>query len=154
MFSLNTDKAFNIKRSKLDEDFYLMKKIMTFSEAKEYCNNYQKYQSYFELTDRVDENTYDGIGYTYKNDKAFKKIPIRVKVSGLGLETRNFIENYEGKLVKLDKIWSMRVCHYRNDEDDIGAVIFTVDDVYNEFDWQNHLALLKLEDEWLQPDNF
>mgnify|MGYP003414150107 CR=1 FL=1 len=153
MFNLNVDKAFDIKRSQLDKDFYLMKQIMAFSEVEDYCKNYQKYQSYFELIDKVDQNTYDGIGYTYKNSKSFKKVPIRVKTSGLGLETHDFIENYEGKLVKLDKIWSIRACQCRKD-DDIGGAVFIVDDIYNEHDWQNYLALLRLEEDWLQPDDF
>ena len=71
----------------------------------------------------------------------------------MGLETHDFIENYEGKLVKLDKIWSIRACQYRKD-DDIGGAVFIVDDIYNEHDWQNYLALLRLEEDWLQPDDF
>lgn len=154
MFNLNTDKAFSIKRSKLDEDFYLQKQIMSFSEAEDYCKNYQKYQSYYILLNRIDSNTFDGLGYIYQNGKAFKKVQIRVHTAGLGFEEYNFDKNYEGKLVKLDKIWSMRSCHYRSDEDDIGAVVLIVDDIYTEHDWQNHLALLRLEEDWLQPDEF
>ena len=56
-------------------------------------------------------------------------------------------------MVKLDKIRSLKAVQYRED-DDIGAIVFTVDDIYNEHDWQNHLALLRLEEDWLQPDDF
>jgi hypothetical protein len=154
MFNLNIDKAFNIKRSQLDYDFYLQKQIMSFSEVEDYCKNYHEYESYYVLLNRIDNNSFDGLGYTYKNGEPFKKVQIRVHTGGLGFEEYYFDKNYEGKLVKLDKILSMRPCHYRSDEDDIGAVVLTVDDIYTEHDWQNHLVLLKLESDWLQPDDF
>lgn len=153
MFFLNTDKAFNIKASELHEKFYLQKEIMTFSETKSYVKNFKDYDSYFEVLDRVDNTTFDGIAYTFKDNKHFKKVPIRIRTAGIGLTNHRFIEDYEGKLVKPEKIWSMKACQYRKD-DDIGAVVLVADDIYNENDWQNHLVLLRLEEDWLQPDEF
>lgn len=153
MFSLISDKAFSIKASELHKKFYLQKEIMTFSETKSYIENFKDYESYFEVLDHVNDTTFDGITYTFKNNKHFKRIPIRVHVSGIGLTNHEFIENYEGKMVKLDKIRSLKAVQYRKD-DDIGAIVFIVDDIYNEHDWQNHLALLRLENDWLQPDEF
>lgn len=152
MLNSNIDKSFSIKASQLHDEFYLQKEIITFSEAKEYVNNFKDYQSYFELFNQVDNVTFDGVGYTYHNGQHFKKIPIRTQVSGLGMPFKRFAEDYEGKIVKLDHVRDLEAVHYRED-DDIGGLKVFADAVYNERDWQNYLVLLRAEQEWLQPDD-
>lgn len=152
MLNSNIDEAFRYKASQLHKKFYLQNEIMTFSEAKEYANNFKDYQSYFELFNQVDGVTFDGVGYTYYNSQHFKKIPIRIQVSGLGMPFKRFAEDYEGKIVKLDQIRNLEAIEYRSDAD-IGGVKIFADDVYNERDWQNHLTLLRVENDWLQADD-
>lgn len=152
MFNTNIDEAFKYKASQLHKKFYLLKEIMNFSEANNYVDNFKNYQSYFELFNQINDTTFDGVGYTFLNGKHFKKIPIRVQESGLGMPFDRFAEDYEGKIVKLDHIRGLKAVHYRED-DDIGGVKIFADEIYNEHDWQNHLTLLRVENDWLQPDD-
>lgn len=152
MFNTSIDEAFKYKASQLHKKFYLLKEVMNFSEANDYADNFKNYQSYFELFNQVNDTTFDGVAYTYHNGQHFKKIPLRVQVSGLGMPFKRFAEDYEGKIVKVDHIRDLKPVHYRED-DEIGAVKIFADEIYNEHDWQNHLVLLRAEQEWLQPDD-
>lgn len=157
MLNSNIDEAFRYKASQLHKKFYLLKEVMNFSEANDYVDNFKNYQSYFELFNQINDTTFDGVAYTYHNGQHFKKIPLRVQVSGLGMPFKRFAEDYEGKIVKLDHIRDLEAVHYREvhyrEDDDIGAVKIFADEIYNEKDWQNHLVLLRAEQEWLQPND-
>lgn len=152
MLNSNIDEAFRYKASQLHKKFYLLKEVMNFSEANDYVDNFKNYQSYFELFNQISDTTFDGVAYTYHNGQHFKKIPLRVQVSGLGMPFKRFAEDYEGKIVKLDQIRNLEAIEYRSDAD-IGGVKIFADDVYNERDWQNHLTLLRVENDWLQSDD-
>lgn len=155
MFSLIDDKAFSIKTSRLEKDFYLNSKVMTFPEAQNYCKNFDGYESYFVPINQTDENTFSGVVYVYRNGQSFKKASVIITTNGLGLISTNFIENYEGKLIKLGKIYSIKSHQIFDDENGgVGGIIIQADEIYNELDWQNHLALLRAEEDWLQPDEF
>ncbi len=152
MFDLNVDKSFGIKTSRLEKDFYLNSTVMTFSEAQDYCKNFDGYESYFVPINQTDENNFSGVVYVYRNGHPFKKAGIMITTSGLGFTAMNFIENYEGQLIKLGEIYSIKPHQiYKDGADDVGGIIVQVDEIYNQHDWQNYLALLRAEDEWLQP---
>lgn len=155
MFSLIGDKAFNTSISKLRRDFYLNKQVMTFSEAQEYCKNFKKYDSRFELFDRDDQNTFQGVAYAYLNNKPYKDVKIQVRTTGLGISSDLFGKYYEAVPIRLGNILSIRALDlYSDEKDSVGAIVIQVDEIYDELDWQNYETLLKLEDDWLQPDDF
>lgn len=155
MFSLIGDKAFNTSVSKLRQDFYLMKQTMSFQEAQAFCKDYKKYDTHFELFDRTNANQFEGIAYPYLNGKAFKKVRVQIRTSGLGMSSDIFNKYYEGVPIKLGNIISMNALElYPNNDESVGAIIIQVDNIYDKLDWQNYQTLLRLEEDWIQPDEF
>lgn len=137
-----------------EEKFKLSDKL-TVDQTKELvATGFAGYLKACRLYNQIDETTFDGEIFIYDEDlKPFATTPVRVRTTW-GLTDKRFIEDYQGKVVRFGReVEPAKAVDFWKEED-MGAVVFTVDEIYNDHDWQNHLALLSLENDRLQPDDF
>lgn len=153
---VHIDKSFMKCPEKLDKDFYKLSSAMTLGEAKDFAENLENEEFFVVLNTWYSENSFSGIIYGYRNGKPYKRAFLHVVVSGLGITENQFLKYYENKTLKLGKMLEKPYGYaYRPEEtgDDIGGITVHVDGVYTEHDWQNEMALERLEADMLQPDD-
>lgn len=148
-------KEFSKTADEIQKDHYLLKDTMTLEEAQEYCATFSKnkYESYFiPFNMDADGHTYYAGLYTYKNGKPYKHAGVRIYSYGFGLDEKRFIEDYQGKPIKLVSL--MENPHVEEHGQGFIDIVFkTYEDIFNEFDYQNYLTLQFCEQEWLEePD--
>lgn len=138
-----------------EENQFKLKDKLTIKQAKKLvATHFTGYKTICRLYNQVDETTFDGEIFIYDEDlKPFATTPVRVRTTW-GLTDKRFIEDYQGKVVRFGREAEPAKAVDFWKEEDMGAVVFTVDEIYNDHDWQNHLALLSLENDRLQPDDF
>lgn len=137
-----------------EKEFKLSDKL-TADQAKELvATNFAGYLKACRLYNQVDETTFDGELFIYtKGFKPFASVPVRIHVTW-GLDDKRFIEDYQGKMVRLGRPNKAPKAVTFWKEEDMGAIVFDVEQVYNQHDWQNELALRSLENDMLQPEDF
>ena len=138
-----------------EEDQFKLKDKLTIEQTRKLvATGFKGYKTICRLYNQADETTFDGEMFVYTEDlKPFATVPVRVHTTW-GLTDKRFIEDYQGKTVRFGReAEPARAVDFWKEED-MGAVVFTVDEIYNDHDWQNHLALLSLENDMLQPEDF
>lgn len=137
-----------------EEKFKLSDKLTINQVKKLVSTHFVGYSTLCRLYNQVDENTFDGELFVYtKGPKPFAAAPVRIHVAW-GMDQKMFIEQYQGKLIHLghESKFAKAVTFWK--EEDMGAIVFYVDQIYNQHDWQNELALRSLEADMMQPDDF
>lgn len=139
-------------KEKLDRDFCLLKMKLTNEEAKKFVDGKLNVICFYEVFNWVDSHEISGGVFMYKDNKPFKCCGAFFKL-GTTLDRDYFAKNYENKPIWLGYEFDREAEVFSKDED-VAYLNFTVDRIYNSFEWQNFQTLLKMEDDWLQPDDF
>lgn len=138
-----------------EEDKFKLKDKLTIDQTKKLvATNFLGYKVLYRLYNQVDERTFDGEVFVYtKDSKPFATAPIRVHTVW-GLTERRFIEDYAGKIIVLGRQTKPAKSVVFWKENDMGAIVLYVEEVLNREDWENEQALQRLEEDWLQPDDY
>lgn len=138
-----------------EENQFKLKDKLTIDQTKKLvATNFLNHKVLYRLYNQVDQKTFDGEVFVYTKDcKPVATAPVRIHVTW-GLSEKRFIENYAGKVVVLGRKTKPTRAVVFWQENNMGAFVFYVEQVFNSHDWQNELALRSLENDMLQPDDF
>lgn len=102
-------------------------------------------QTFFLARDIIDENSFLGTAYFYKALKPYRKAVARFDLTGWGIPETQFRRDFEGHVVKLGKQTGLPQLGSAVPEIklDRAGIVYTVDAIYTEVGWSNHLALLR-----------
>lgn len=102
-------------------------------------------ESFFIARDIIDEKSFIGTAYFYKQGKPYRKALARFDLTGWGIPEEQFRRDYEGKVIKLGKQTGLPQLGSAVPEIklDRAGIVYTVDAIYTEVGWSNHLALLR-----------
>lgn len=138
-----------------EEEKFKLKDKVTIDQAKKLADtHFVGYLKACRLYNLVDENVFDGELFIYSKDaKPLFTAPVRIHTNW-EIEKKRFFEDYEGKIVHFGREYKpVRAVTYWQEENE-GAFVFYVNQIFNMHDWQNELALRALENDMLQPDDF
>ena len=101
-------------------------------------------QVFFLARDIIDENSFLGSAYFYKQGKPYRKAVARFDLTGWGIPESQFRRDFEGKVIKLGKQTGLpqlgsAVPEIKLDQ---AGIVYSVDRLYTEVGWSNYLALL------------
>lgn len=101
-------------------------------------------ESFFIARDIIDENSFVGTVYFYKQGIPYRKAVARFDLTGWGIPETQFRRDYEGKVVKLGKQTGLPQLGSAVPEikADSAGIVYTVDQIYTETSWNNCLAIL------------
>lgn len=101
-------------------------------------------QVFFLARDIIDENSFLGTAYFYKQGKPYRKALARFDLTGWGLSEEQFRRDFEGKVIKLGKQVSLPQLGSAVPEINLdqAGLVYTIDQIYTETSWSNYLALL------------
>ena len=102
-------------------------------------------ESFFIARDIISEKSFIGTAYFYKQGTPYRKALARFDLVGWGIPARQFRRDYEGQVVKLGKEASLPQLGSAVPEINLdqAGLVYTVDQLYTETSWNNHLALLE-----------
>lgn len=102
-------------------------------------------ESFFIARDIISEKSFIGTAYFYKQGTPYRKALARFDLAGWGIPARQFRRDYEGQVVKLGKEASLPQLGSAVPEINLdqAGLVYTVDQLYTETSWNNHLALLE-----------
>ena len=137
-----------------EENQFKLKDKLTIDQVKNLvATNFLNHTVLYRLYNQVDEKTLDGEVFVYTKDcKPVATAPVRIHVTW-GLSEKRFIENYSGKVVVLGRKTKPTRAVVFWQENNMGAFVFYVEQVFNREDFENEQALRRLEEDWLQPDD-
>lgn len=137
-----------------EENQFKLKDKLTIDQVKNLvATNFLNHKVLYRLYNQVDQKTLDGEVFVYTKDcKPVATAPVRIHVTW-GLSEKRFIENYAGKVVVLVRKTKPTRAVVFWQENNMGAFVFYVEQVFNREDFENEQALRRLEEDWLQPDD-
>lgn len=136
--------AFKKTPEELTTDFRSVK-TATLREGRDLIEGEEdRLESFFIARDIIDEKSFIGTGYFYKASQPYRKALTRFDLTGWGMPEEQFRRDYEGKVVKLGKQTGLpqlgsAVPEIKLDQ---AGIVYTIDQLYTEVSWNNHLALL------------
>lgn len=138
-----------------EEEKFKLKDKLTIDEVKSIvATHFAGFKTLCRLYNQIDDSTFDGEIFVYaKGLKPFATAPVRIHVTW-EVDQKRFIEDYQGKIIRLGHEIKPAKDVIFWKEANMGAIVFYVDQIYNQHDWQNELTLRALENEMLQPDDF
>ena len=139
-------------KKKLEDDFNLYKMKLTNEEAKAFVDGKLNVNCFYEAFELNNPRQIWGGVYMYKDNKPFRACSAYFNTYA-ELDEDYFENNYAWKPIWLGHEFSKEAKVFSKDED-VAYLEFNVNEIYNAFEWQNHLALLRLEEDWLQPDDY
>lgn len=106
-------------------------------------------QVFFLARDIIDENSFLGSAYFYKQGKPYRKAVARFDLTGWGIPESQFRRDFEGKVIKLGKQATLPQLGSAVPEINLdqAGIVYTVDTIYTETSWNNRLALLRRDTE-------
>ena len=101
-------------------------------------------QVFFLARDILTEKSFIGTAYFYKGSKPYRKAMVRFDLTGWGVPEPVFRRDFEGHVVKLGKQTGLPQLGSAVPEINLdqAGLVYTVDQLYTETSWNNHLALL------------
>lgn len=120
-------------------------KSATLREGRDLIEGEEKeVEVFFIARDIIDEKSFLGSAYFYKQDIPYRKAVARFDLTGWGIPETQFRRDFEGKVIKLGKQTRLPQLGSAVPEikADIAGLVYTVDTIYTEVSWNNHLALL------------
>lgn len=101
-------------------------------------------QVFFIARDIIDEKAILGSAYFYKQGIPYRKAVARFDLTGWGVSESKFRRDVEGQVVKLGKQTGLSQLGSAVPEINLdqAGIVYTVDQLYTEVSWNNHLALL------------
>lgn len=101
-------------------------------------------QVFFIARDIIDEKAILGSAYFYKQGIPYRKAVARFDLTGWGVPESKFRRDVEGQVVKLGKQTGLSQLGSAVPEINLdqAGIVYTVDQLYTEVSWNNHLALL------------
>lgn len=120
-------------------------KTATLREGRDLIEGEEKeVEVFFLARDIISEKSFLGSAYFYKQGKPYRKALARFDLTGWGLSEEQFRRDYEGKVVKLGKQTGLPQLGSAVPEINLdqAGLVYTVDQLYTETSWNNHLALL------------
>lgn len=136
--------AFKKTPEELTTDFRSVK-TATLREGRDLIEGEEKeVEVFFIARDIIDEKSFLGSAYFYKQGKPYRKAVARFDLTGWGLSEEQFRRDFEGQVVKLGKQASLPQLGSAVPEINLdqAGLVYTVDTIYTEVSWNNHLALL------------
>lgn len=120
-------------------------KSATLREGRDIIEGEEKdLEKFFIARDIISEKSLIGTAYFYKQGKPYRKAVARFDLTGWGIPEEQFRRDFEGQVVKIGKEVSLPQLGSAVPEiqADIAGLVYTVDTIYTEVSWNNHLALL------------
>ncbi len=120
-------------------------KTATLREGRDLIEGEEKeVEVFFLARDIISEKSFLGSAYFYKQGKPYRKALARFDLTGWGLSEEQFRRDFEGQVVKLGKQVSLPQLGSAvpNFKADVAGIVYTVDAIYTEVSWSNHLAIL------------
>lgn len=120
-------------------------KTATLREGRDLIEGEEKeVEVFFLARDILTEKSFIGTAYFYKQGKPYRKAVARFDLTGWGMPETQFRRDFEGKVIKLGKQTGLpqlgsAVPEIKLDQ---AGIVYTVDQLYTEVSWNNHLALL------------
>lgn len=136
--------AFKKTPEELTTDFRSVK-TATLREGRDLIEGEEKeVEVFFIARDIIDEKSFLGSAYFYKQGKPYRKAVARFDLTGWGLSEEQFRRDFEGQVVKLGKQASLPQLGSAVPEINLdqAGLVYTVDTIYTETSWSNHLAIL------------
>lgn len=136
--------AFKKTPEELTTDFRSVK-TATLREGRDLIEGEEKeVEVFFIARDIIDEKSFLGSAYFYKQGKPYRKALARFDLTGWGLSEEQFRRDFEGQVVKLGKQVSFPQLGSAVPEINLdqAGLVYTVDTIYTETSWSNHLAIL------------
>lgn len=101
-------------------------------------------ESFFIARDIISEKSFVGTAYFYKQGTPYRKALARFDLTGWGVPEPVFRRDFEGYVVKLGKQTGLPQLGSAVPEINLdqAGLVYTVDQLYTETSWNNHLALL------------
>lgn len=101
-------------------------------------------ESFFIARDIISEKSFVGTAYFYKQGTPYRKALARFDLTGWGVPEPVFRRDFEGHVVKLGKQTGLPQLGSAVPEINLdqAGLVYTVDQLYTETSWNNHLALL------------
>lgn len=101
-------------------------------------------QVFFLARDIIDENSFLGTAYFYKDLKPYRKAVARFDLTGWGIPEMQFRRDFEGQVIKLGKQTGLPQLGSAVPEIELdqAGLVYTVDTIYTETSWNNRLAIL------------
>ena len=120
-------------------------KSATLREGRDLIEGEEKeVEVFFIARDIIDEKSFLGSAYFYKQGKPYRKAVARFDLTGWGLSEEQFRRDFEGQVVKLGKQVSFPQLGSAVPEINLdrAGIVYTVDAIYTEVGWSNYLAIL------------
>lgn len=136
--------AFKKTPEELTTDFRSVK-TATLREGRDLIEGEEKNVTVFFIArDIIDEKSFLGSAYFYKQGMPYRKAVARFDLTGWGLSEEQFRRDFEGQVVKLGKQVSFPQLGSAVPEINLdqAGLVYTVDTIYTETSWSNHLAIL------------
>lgn len=120
-------------------------KSATLREGRDIIEGEEKeVEVFFIARDIIDEKSFIGTAYFYKQDIPYRKAVARFDLTGWAIPENQFRRDFEGKVIKLGKQVSLPQLGSAVPEINLdrAGLVYTVDQIYTETSWNNYLAIL------------
>jgi hypothetical protein len=125
-------------------------KTATLREGRDLIEGEEKNVTVFFIArDIIDEKSFLGSAYFYKQGMPYRKAVARFDLTGWGIPESQFRRDFEGKVIKLGKQVTFPQLGSAVPEINLdqAGIVYTVDMIYTETSWNNRLALLRRDTE-------